>query len=105
MNEVFVAAPVRTAIGRFGGSLKDVPATELGRIVVCEALERAQLRPEQVETVIFGQARMAGQGPNPARQIAVRAGMPVETTAFTVNAACGSGMKAVELAALKMRKK
>jgi acetyl-CoA C-acetyltransferase len=99
MQDVFVAAPVRTAIGKFGGSLKDVPATELGRVVVSEALQRSHMPPDQVDELIFGCARQAGLGPNPARQVAIRAALPPQVTAFTVNLACGSGMKAVQLGA------
>ncbi len=99
MSKVVIAAPVRTAIGRFGGTLKDVPATELGRIVAVEALARSGVEPHQVDEVIFGNARQAGLGPNPARQVAIWAGIPSERTAFTVNLACGSGLKAIQLGA------
>jgi acetyl-CoA C-acetyltransferase len=99
MSEAVIAAPVRTAIGRFGGSLKDLPATELGRIVAVESLARSGIEPHQVDEVIFGNARQAGLGPNPARQVAIGAGIPSDKTAFTINLACGSGMKAIQLGA------
>ena len=98
MTDIVIASAVRTPIGKFNGALKDVPAVELGRIVAEEALNRAGLTPEDVDEVIIGNARQAGNGPNLARQIGFRAGVPVDRPAFTVNKACGSGTKAITLA-------
>ncbi|HSB61783.1 MAG TPA: acetyl-CoA C-acetyltransferase [Vicinamibacteria bacterium] len=89
----------RTAIGTFGGVLKDVPATELGAVVVREAVRRAGVRPDQVDEVVLGCILQAGQGMNPARQAAIKAGLPESVPAHTVNKVCGSGLKAVMLAA------
>ncbi|MCY6369758.1 acetyl-CoA C-acetyltransferase [Clostridium ganghwense] len=97
-NPVIVSA-VRTAIGKYDGSLKSVPAAELGAIVIKEALNRAGVKPEQVEEVIMGHVLQACQGQNTARQAMVKAGIPVETPAFTLNKVCGSGLRAVSLAA------
>lgn len=99
MRDVVIASAVRTPIGNFGGGLKDVPAAALGEVVAREAFQRAGLEPGQVDEVIFGCARQAGIGPNVARQIAWRSGVPYEKVAYTVNKACGSGLKAVVLAA------
>ncbi len=98
-SDVVILSGCRTPIGTFGGALKDVPAVELGRLAVVEALSRAGLRPEQVEETILGCILQAGLGMNPARQVAIRAGIPVEVPAHTVNKVCGSGLKAVMLAA------
>ncbi len=98
MTDVVIASAVRTPIGRFRGALKDVPAVELGRIVAEEALNRAGLTQADVDEVIFGHARQAGNGPNLARQIGYRAGVPVNRPAFTINKACASGLKAITLA-------
>lgn len=98
-SDVVVLSAVRTPIGNFGGGLKDVPAAALGEIVAREAIRRAGLAPDQVDEVVFGCARQAGNGPNIARQILYRAGIPQERPAYTVNKACGSGTKAVTLAA------
>jgi acetyl-CoA C-acetyltransferase len=98
MRDIVIASAVRTPMGRFGRSLKDVPADELGRVVAREAMRRAGLAPEDVDELIFGHARQAGCGPNLARQIGFRAGVPVDRPAFSINKACGSGMKAITLA-------
>jgi acetyl-CoA C-acetyltransferase len=97
MREVVIAGAVRTPIGRFGGSLSKLSAADLGAAAAGEALSRAGVRPEQVDEAIFGCARQAGVGPNVARQVAWRAGIPQEVPAYTVNMACGSGLKAIEL--------
>jgi acetyl-CoA C-acetyltransferase len=97
-REVVIAGLCRTAIGTFGGGLKDVPAPQLGALVIQESLKRAGVKPEQVEEVIFGCVLQGGQGQNVARQCAIHAGLPVESTAFTVNKVCASGMKAVHAA-------
>lgn len=98
MADVVIVSAVRTPIGKFGGALKDVPAVELGRIVAEEALSRVGLSPTDVDEVIIGHARQAGNGPNLARQIGYRAGVPVSRPAFTINKACASGLKAITLA-------
>lgn len=97
MRDVYILSAVRTPIGKYGGSLADFSAPDLGVIAARAALERAGAEPAQVNEVIFGHARQAGHGPNPARQIAVRAGVPVEVPAYTVNKACASGLKAIAL--------
>jgi acetyl-CoA C-acetyltransferase len=99
MREVVIASAVRTAIGNFNGVLAPFSANELGAAVIKEAVSRAGIKPENVEEVIFGNSVQAGQGPNPARQSAIKAGLPVEVTSFTVNKLCGSGLKSVNLAA------
>ncbi len=93
-----MAGAVRTPIGKFGGALSGFTAAELGAVVAREALNRAGVEPAQIEETIFGCARQAGGGPNVARQISYRAGVPQETPAYTVNMACGSGLKAIDLA-------
>jgi acetyl-CoA C-acetyltransferase len=98
MIDVVIASAVRTPMGRFGRALKGVPAPELGRVVAEDALKRARLAPDDVDEVIMGHARQAGNGPNLARQIGFHAGVPVDRPAFTINKACGSGMKAITLA-------
>ncbi|MEJ1975276.1 MAG: hypothetical protein WDN49_03605 [Acetobacteraceae bacterium] len=90
---------MRTAIGTFGGSLKDMPAPNLGAIAIRAAVARAGLRPEDVETVVMGNVIQAGNKMNPARQAAVHAGLPVTTPALTVNRVCGSGAQAIVSAA------
>jgi acetyl-CoA C-acetyltransferase len=102
-DEVFLAGAVRTPIGRFGGSLAGLTAPDLGVHVARAAIERAGIDPGAVDQTIFGHGRQAGAGPGPARQVAVRAGVPVEKPAFTVNMACGSGLKSVLLAADAIR--
>ena len=99
MREVVIVSAVRTAIGSFGGSLKDIPAAELGSIVIKEAVNRAGIKPELVEEVVMGNVIQAGQGQNVARQAAVKAGLPVEVPAMTINKVCGSGLRCVALAA------
>jgi acetyl-CoA C-acetyltransferase len=94
---VVIVSAVRTPVGRFGGSFKDTSAVELGTVAAKEALKRAGIAMDQVDEVIFGQARQAGNGPNPARQILYRTGIPEEKPAFTVNKACASGLKAIGL--------
>ncbi|WP_238885782.1 acetyl-CoA C-acetyltransferase [Clostridium sp. YIM B02551] len=99
MKEVVIVSAVRTALGSFGGSLKDVSAADLGATVVKEALNRAGLKGEQVDEVILGNVIQAGLGQNVARQVVVKAGLPVEVPATTINIVCGSGLKSVALAA------
>ena len=99
MEDIVIVSAVRTAVGKFGGSLAKVPAPELGAIVIKEALARAKVDPAQVGEVIMGQVLAAGSGQNPARQATLKAGLPKEVPALTINAVCGSGLKAVMLAA------
>ena len=98
-RSVVFAEPVRTAIGTFGGSLKDVPAANLGAVAIAGAVKRAGLRPDEIETVAMGNVVQAGAKMNPARQAAVHAGLPVTTPAMTVNRVCGSGVQAIVSAA------
>ncbi|MCB5780138.1 acetyl-CoA C-acetyltransferase [Flavonifractor plautii] len=95
MEEVYVVNCCRTAVGSFGGSLKDTPAADLGAVVVKEALNRAGVKPEQVDELMFGCILTAAQGQNPARQVGVKAGLPYSVPAYTVGMVCGSGMKSV----------
>lgn len=97
MSEVYILSAARTPIGKCGGSLRDLTAPDLGVEAARAALDRAGVAPREVEEVIFGHARQAGNGPNPARQISVRAGIPVEVPAYTVNKACASGLKSIVL--------
>jgi len=97
MREVVVAGAVRTPIGKFGGGLAALTAAQLGAAAAAEAMRRAGVAPAQVGESVIGCARQAGGGPNVARQVAFRAGVPQEVPAFTVNMACGSGLKAIDL--------
>ncbi|MFC5588336.1 acetyl-CoA C-acetyltransferase [Sporosarcina soli] len=97
-TEVVIVSAVRSAIGSFLGSLKDVPATELGATVIKEAIQRAGINSEDVDEVIMGNVLQAGLGQNPARQAALKAGLPESVSAMTINKVCGSGLKAVHLA-------
>lgn len=98
-RQIVLCAPVRTAIGTYGGSLREVPATELGATAVAETLKRANLQGNQVDTVVLGNVIQAGNRMNPARQAAINGGIPVEVPALTVNRVCGSGAQAVASAA------
>ena len=98
MQAVYILSAVRTPIGKFGGSLASLTAADMGVVAAQAAIERAGVQPDQIEESVFGNARQAGGGPNPARQISIRSGVPQEAPAFTVNKACGSGMKAIALA-------
>jgi acetyl-CoA C-acetyltransferase len=98
VNTVYILSAVRTPIGKFGGSLASLSAADLGVVAAKAALERAGVQPQQVEETIFGNARQAGGGPNPARQISIRSGIPQEVPAYTVNKACASGIKSIALA-------
>ena len=95
MKDLYVVNCCRTAIGSFGGSLKNTPAAEMGAIVVKEALNRAGVKPEQVDEVMFGCILTAAQGQNVARQVSIKAGIPYSVPAYTVGMVCGSGMKSV----------
>ena len=99
MEDVVILAAARTAVGKFGGSLAGIPAPELGAIVIRDLLKRTGLKPEQIDEVIMGQVLTGGSGQNPARQTALKAGLPQEVSAMTINKVCGSGLKAVHLAA------
>ena len=98
MKEVYLVSMARTAVGSFGGSLKGIPAVELGAIVIKEALKRGGVEPNQVDEVLFGNVLQAGLGQNPARQATLKAGLPIETPATTLNKVCGSGLHSVAMA-------
>lgn len=98
MNDVYILSAVRTPIGKFGGSLASQSAADMGVVAAKAAIERAGVQPQQIEETIFGNARQAGGGPNPARQISIRSGVPKEVPAYTVNKACASGLKSIALA-------
>jgi acetyl-CoA C-acetyltransferase len=99
MRDVVIVSAARTAVGSFGGGLKDIPAVELGKIAVMEALKRGGVKPELVEEVILGCVLTAGQGQNPTRQVLIRAGIPKEIPGTTINKVCASGLKSVMMAA------
>jgi len=103
MQEVVIVKAVRTAIGSFGGTLKDLSAAELGAVVIRDILEKTGVAPEEVDEVILGNVLQAAQGQNPARQAAMKAGVPESVPSYTVNKVCGSGLKAVGLAAQAIR--
>lgn len=98
MREVVIVSAVRTAIGSFGGAFKNVPAVDLGAKVIKEAINRAGIKPELVDEVFLGNVLQAGLGQNPARQAVIKAGLPVEVPALTINKVCGSGLRAISLA-------
>src|SRR6202049_3634630 len=97
MDDVYILSAVRTPIGKFGGSLASKTAVDIGVVAAQAAMDRAGVRPDQIEEAVFGNARQAGGGPNPARQISIRSGVPQEAPAYTVNKACGSGLKSIAL--------
>ena len=99
MREVVIVSAVRTPIGSFGGSLKDVSAVKLGAVAAKEALVKANVKPEMVDEVIFGNVLQAGIGQNLARQVSIAVGIPIEVPSMTINKVCGSGLKTVQLAA------
>jgi acetyl-CoA C-acetyltransferase len=99
MQQAVIVSATRTAVGKFSGTLARISAPDLGAVVITEALKRAKLAPEQVDEVIMGQVLTAGSGQNPARQAAIKAGLPVAIPAMTINMVCGSGLRAVMLAA------
>jgi len=99
MEKVVIASAVRTPVGSYGGALKDLSAVALAEIAFREAMSRAGIEASQVDEVIMGNVLQGGQGQNPARQAALKAGLPIESTAMTVNMVCGSGLRAVALAA------
>ncbi len=97
MNSVYILSAVRTPIGKFGGSLASLSAADMGVVAAKAAIERAAVPPQEIEETIFGNARQAGGGPNPARQISIRSGVPQWVPAYTVNKACASGLKSIAL--------
>src|ERR1700681_4725335 len=99
MTDVVIVSAARTAVGKFGGSLAKIASPDLGAIVIRALLERANLKPEQISEVILGQVLAAGSGQNPARQALIKAGLPSSVPGMTINKVCGSGLKAVMLAA------
>ncbi|MEE9435989.1 MAG: acetyl-CoA C-acetyltransferase [Candidatus Adiutricales bacterium] len=99
MKEIVIAGAARTAVGRFGASLRDIPAVDLGVAAMTESLKRAQVAPDEVDEVILGNVLTAGQGQNPARQVALNSGAPFSTTAVTINKVCASGLKSIAMAA------
>jgi acetyl-CoA C-acetyltransferase len=103
MERTVIVEGARTPIGRFLGSFSDLPAVELGALAATEAMRRSGVEPAEIDQTIFGHARQAGNGPNTGRQVSVRAGVPIEVSAYNVNIACGSGMKAVQLGAQQIR--
>ncbi|MFN3416165.1 MAG: acetyl-CoA C-acetyltransferase [Caldimonas sp.] len=103
MSDIVIVSAARTAVGKFGGTLARTPAAELGAVVIAEALRRAGVSGEQVSEVIMGQVLQAGCGQNPARQAVIKAGLPQAVPAMTINKVCGSGLKAVMLAAQAIR--
>ena len=96
-QDVVIVSAARTPVGSFNGALSSVPAHDLGKVAIEAAMERASVKPGEVEEVIMGQILTAGQGQNPARQASVNAGVPVESPAWVVNQLCGSGLRAVAL--------
>ena len=103
MSDIVIAGALRTAIGKFGGALSKVPAPELGATVIRALLAQSGIKPDQVSEVILGQVLAAGSGQNPARQTLIKSGIPKEVPAMTINVVCGSGLKAVMLAAQAVR--
>src|SRR6204780_1233274 len=103
MNDVVITAAVRSAVGKFNGSIAKVPAAELGAQIIKALLARSGVKPEQVSEVIMGQVLTAGVGQNPARQALIRAGIPDSVPGMTINQVCGSGLKATHLAAQAIR--
>jgi len=103
MTDIVIVAALRTGIGKFGGTLAKTPAPELGATVIRALLAKTNLKPEQISEVILGQVLTAGSGQNPARQALIKAGLPVSIPAMTINKVCGSGLKAVMLAAQAVR--
>jgi acetyl-CoA C-acetyltransferase len=98
-SEVVICSPIRTAIGTYGGTLKDIPASDLGAVAIRATLERAKLAGTEIDTVVMGNVIQAGNKMNPARQAAIHGGLPVNAPALTVNRVCGSGAQAIANAA------
>jgi len=102
-TDIVIVAAARTGVGKFGGTLAKTPAPDLGAAVITELLKRAKLKGDQINEVILGQVLQAGAGQNPARQAVIKAGLPNAVPAMTINKVCGSGLKAVMLAAQAIR--
>ncbi|MEX2203700.1 MAG: beta-ketoacyl synthase N-terminal-like domain-containing protein, partial [Actinomycetota bacterium] len=103
MERAVILEGARTPIGKFLGAYSELPAVDLGVLAATEAMRRAGIPSDQMDQTIFGHARQAGNGPNTGRQVSVRSGVPVEVSAYNVNIACGSGMKAVQLGAQQIQ--
>lgn len=103
LNDVVIVSACRTAMGKFGGTLKNIPSYDLGAIVIKEAIKRAKIEVSQIDEVILGSCRQAGNGPNPARTAMVNAGIPLEIPAVTINMACPSGMRSIAMASQAIR--
>ena len=103
MDDVVIIEGARTPVGKFLGSYAELPAVELGKLAAVEAMRRSGVEPDQIDQTIVGHARQAGNGPNTGRQVSIRAGVPNEVSGYNVNIACGSGMKAVHLAAQQIK--
>jgi len=103
LNDIVIVSACRTAMGKFGGTLKNVPSYDLGATAIQKAIERANLQPNQIDDVILGSCRQAGSGPNPARTAAVKGGVPFNVSVVTLNMACPSGMRSVALASQAIR--
>lgn len=103
LNDVVAISAVRTAMGRFGGTLKDIPSYDLGAVVIKEAVKRASINSDQVDDVILGSCRQAGNGPNPARTASIKGGIPNSVPVITLNMACPSGMRALAFATQSIR--
>ena len=103
LNDVVAISAVRTAMGKFGGTLRDIPAYDLGAVVVREAVKKASIESNQIDDVILGSCRQAGNGPNPARTASVKGGIPETVPVITLNMACPSGMRAIALASQSIR--
>ena len=99
MTDIVIASAARTAVGSFGGSFANIPAHDLGSTVLSALVKRAGIQKEEVSETILGQVLPSGQGQNPARQAHVNAGLPIESSAWGINQVCGSGLRAVALAA------
>ena len=95
MKEVYITSATRTAVGALGKSLKNIKAEDLGAAVISESINRSNIKPAEVDEVIFGQVLTGGSGQNPARQAAIKAGVPKETPSYVVNQVCGSGIRSV----------
>ncbi len=103
LNDIVIISACRTAMGKFGGTLKDVPSFDLGGVAIKAAIERAKINPNQIDDVILGSCRQAGNGPNPARTASVRGGVPSSVPVVTLNMACPSGMRSVAIASQEIR--
>ena len=103
LNDIVAISAVRTAMGKFGGTLKDIPSYDLGAVVVREAVNRASITSDKVDDVILGSCRQAGNGPNPARTASVKGGIPESVPVITLNMACPSGMRALTFATQSIR--